>query len=380
MKHNVPELLNQILAQEIFISATLSNPRKGEIGKISIRPIIIQDKYLLQISEHFPRKVVHRNENSEECKKLILEWMEIFKQALFFTSEKDFHLLVNKSGEITVLRKPPTQKLPVLQHNRQKNYLLEEGKPVPFLVALGITNAAGKFLPGKRDKFVQINRFLEVVQDILPAFDLNKPLRIVDFGCGKAYLTFGLYYYLKEIQGIDVSIVGLDLKKDVIDTCQSVVQELRLQGLTFHVGDIIDYVSKEPIDMVVVLHACDTATDAALAQALKWNAKAILAAPCCQHELYNQVESKELDSILRYGLLRERFASLTTDAARATILEIKGYKVQLLEFIDAEHTPKNLMIRALLNPSKEREQQAQQRYKFLKETLQIYPTLEKLVF
>ena len=196
------------------------------------------------------------------------------------------------------------------------------------------------------DKFRQINRFLEMVEDTLHSLSSMKSLKIIDFGCGKAYLTFALHHYLKNMKGFAVQIIGLDLKADVIADCQRITTELNLEGLSFSLGNIADFTCTDPIDMVVALHACDTATDAAIHKAILWNAKVILAAPCCQHELYHQVASHPLDAILHYGILKERFAVLATDAARAQILEAQGYSTQILEFIDSEHTPKNLLIRA----------------------------------
>lgn len=247
--------------------------------------------------------------------------------------------------------------------NKKKNHILKEGVPVPFLVLLGIMTAEGKVVASKYDKFRQINRFLELVDDVLPEvlkLTGNEPLTIVDFGSGKSYLTFAIQYFLTSIRGIPCRVFGLDLKKDVIDYCNSMAQKLSLDNLSFAVGNIADFENmgessgrKNP-DIIVTLHACDTATDYALDYAVKHGAKAILSVPCCQHELNLQLkknsgESTVIAPMMKYGIIKERFAALLTDTIRAELLEENGYKVQILEFIDAENTPKNLMIRAVQN-------------------------------
>jgi len=172
---------------------------------------------------------------------------------------------------------------------------------------------------------------------------------ILDFGCGKSYLTFAMYHYLKELKAYPVRIIGLDLKADVIAHCNELAQKYGYSGLQFLVGDIAQYEGVDAVDMVVTLHACDTATDYALDKAVKWGAKVILSVPCCQHELNQQIENELLQPVLKYGLIKERMAALLTDALRAEILESKGYQVQILEFIDMEHTPKNILIRGVKN-------------------------------
>ncbi|MCK9169528.1 MAG: SAM-dependent methyltransferase [Treponema sp.] len=245
--------------------------------------------------------------------------------------------------------------------NHTKNYLIQEGTPVPFLVLLGVMTAEGKVIASKYDKFRQINRFLEFIDDVLP--DIQKtagnghPVHIVDFGCGKSYLTFAVYYYLSEIKKISVEITGLDLKKDVIDFCSKTAEQLGFSGLTFAVGNIAEYTYTHDPDVMITLHACDTATDYALDYAVKHNCPVILSVPCCQHELNSQINENRTAiaaepetpfiPLLKYGIIKERFAALATDALRAEYLESAGYRVQILEFIDMEHTPKNLMIRAV---------------------------------
>jgi SAM-dependent methyltransferase len=373
------QFLNQIFNENSLIKATFSNPRKKlseHPSRVSLRPIKLKEATLYQLTEHIQDKDFHRNITPSECISIILEKLiPYFKQALICTKTKDYHLLTNKKGETTILSKTPTKTLNELSHNRKKQYLLPDDVPLPFLIRLGIMNNEGKIFPKKMDKFRQINRFLEMVEDTLHALSTTMPLKVIDFGCGKAYLTFALHYFLKDIKGLNVQIVGLDLKKDVILHCQQIATELKLEGLTFAVGNITDYACTSPIDMVVALHACDTATDAAIYKAILWKAKVILAAPCCQHELYHQVASQSLDAILHYGILKERFAAIATDAARAQILEIQGYSTQILEFIDSEHTPKNLLIRATFGNTQEKREQALMRYQELVQQLSITPTL-----
>ena len=280
------------------------------------------------------------------------------------------NVLVSKKGRVTVKekKKPGNAasgnaapgsagsgvKRASLEHNRKKEYLLEEGTPVPFLVDLGVMTAEGRVVHARYDKFRQINRFLEFIEDILPAFPRNRELTILDFGCGKSYLTFAMYYYLRECCGLDVRIIGLDLKKDVIRRCGELARRYGYDKLTFLEGDIAGYEGCSQVDVVVTLHACDTATDYALYKAVKWNARVILSVPCCQHELNGQLRNETLAPVLKYGLLKERIAALLTDGLRAELLEQQGYDTQILEFIDMEHTPKNILIRAVKRPEREK--------------------------
>lgn len=305
-------------------------------------------------------------------------------------------ILTNKRGTVTVKMKkktgsvPELSKKPLLEHNRVKRYFLEDGEPVDFLVALGVQTPEGKVVKAKYHKFKQINRYLEMVEDILSSIDREDTIRIIDFGCGKSYLTFALYYYLKIKHNKDVEIIGLDLKKDVIEDCNRLKDRLGYRGLRFLQGDIRDYENTERVDMVVSLHACDTATDYAIAKAVGWDASVILTVPCCQHEVNRQIRCPQLDGVLQYSIIKERMSALITDAYRADCLEAVGYETQILEFIELEHTPKNLLIRAV---KKGRETQKavkmQGRYKEkenkqvspkeLEEYLHIQPLLGKLL-
>ncbi len=267
-------------------------------------------------------------------------------------------------------------KMRTLTHNRRKRYILEEGRPVPFLKDLGVMTADGKIVNSRYDKFRQINRFLEFIEDILPQLPKDREVRIIDFGCGKSYLTFAMYYYLHELQGLDVRITGLDLKEDVIEHCGRLARQYGYEKLEFLHGDIADYTGADQVDMVVTLHACDTATDYALAKAVRWNAKVILSVPCCQHELNGQMENDLLKSIFHYGIVKERMAALYTDALRAEILENHGYRTQILEFIDMEHTPKNLLLRCVRSG---RRKDNGEQIKAVTEFLGVEPTLLKLL-
>lgn len=383
MKLTPQELLPSIFEKASLIKATFSNPQKkdpSKPAKIEIRPIKTKEKLLYQLTSFQKNQAFHKNLSPQDCLSTVLnEIIPAFKQGIISTTDKEYHLLSNKKGQITILvKQSSTKPLQLLSHNREKNYILSDNEPLPFLIELGIMNASGKIAAQKMNKFRQINRFLEMISDVLPHLKDLKSIHIVDFGCGKAYLTFALFHYLKNIKKLEVTVMGLDLKKEVIEYCQEVAQKIGYDQLHFKVGDIANYSPNEPVDMVVALHACDTATDVALQKAVQWKAKVILAAPCCQHELYDQVSSDALKPLLEHGILKERFAALATDAARAKILETVGYRTQVLEFIDSEHTPKNLMIRAILgNTPKEREK-ALKEFREFQKALSITPKLETL--
>lgn len=381
MEKNLVSLLNDTFSQGNLISAVLSSPReKGKIEKTIIRPLEIKGKLLYQVSDHYSQRVLHENLPPQKLKDIILERMEHFKQGVLFTTSADYHLLVNKSQKVTILKKAPSKKPEKVVHNRPKKYLLEEDVPLPFLVHSGLMSRDGKVVAKMRDKFKQINRFLELVDDVLPHLDRARRIHVVDFGCGKSYLTFALYHYLTMIQGMKISVVGLDLKSDVIQKCQELAAAFGYKDLKFTVGDIQSHIPQGKIDLVVSLHACNTATDAALEKAVRWDADVILAVPCCQHELFKQIKSEALSPILEFGILKERFAAIATDAARAKILQILGYHTQVLEFIDMEHTPKNVLIRAVKEKGPLHNKQVYiEEYRRMKQLLNISPTLEKAI-
>ncbi len=344
--------LSDMLSDRLY-QIIISNPRKkGGAVKIKIRPVMVKGQICYQETITRGTQVFHENHEKEEMLDRILSYMGTdFKQLEAETMDSRLTALVSKDGKATVKERKKegegAAKRPELSHNRSKQYLLEEGKPVPFLVDLGIQTKDGKIVRAKYDKFKQINRYLEFVEDILPALKKEGPVRIIDFGCGKSYLTFALYYFLHELKQMEVSIAGLDLKRDVIEKCNLLAQKYGYQNLHFYHGDISGYQEEGEVDMVVTLHACDTATDYAIQKAVSWKAKVIFTVPCCQHEVNGQIENEILEPVLKYGLLKERMAALVTDAVRANLLEEAGYDTQVLEFIDMEHTPKNILIRAV---------------------------------
>lgn len=336
---------------ENMLQAVVSGAKKSDIpSKIKIRPVINKEILKFQTTISDGKKELHKNMEKQEIKEQLQSWMAAdYKQLQLDTVAYAITVLVSKKGKMTIKKKrwdKPKAAVP-LQHNRKKKYVLPEGVPVPFLVDLGVMTPEGKIVNSKYDKFRQINRFLEFVEDILPQLKRSGEITIIDFGCGKSYLTFAMYYYLKILQGMDIHMIGLDLKEDVIDKCNELAGNYGYDKLEFYMGDIASYEGVNQVDMVVTLHACDTATDYALAKAVKWGADVILSVPCCQHELNGQIHNDILEPVLKYGLIKERMAALLTDAFRAGRLEEEGYNVQILEFIDMEHTPKNILIRAV---------------------------------
>ena len=346
---------------ETLIRVILSNPSsKDGVIKICARPMLKNKSLLFQIEEYTKTQVFHKNLTAGDAGSYLTGKLSSdtssqtasFKNALVETQSFTANVLVSKKGTITIKKKMNTSaKQPKisLSHNRKKKYILEEGIPVPFLIDLGVMTQNGNIVNAHYDKFRQINRFLEYIEDILPSLPTGRELRILDFGCGKSYLTFAIYYYLKVLKGYPVRITGLDLKEDVIRHCNELAVKYGYDKLEFLCGDIAYYDGCSQVDMVVTLHACDTATDYALAKAVGWGAKVILSVPCCQHELNKQMKNDLLSPVLHYGILKERMAALMTDGLRAQILEANGYRTQILEFIDMAHTPKNLPIRAVYN-------------------------------
>lgn len=353
----IKDFLDEQLGQII-----LSNSRrKEEVSKVRVRPLLLQEKLVFQVEEFRGKQAFHQNLMKDEAYEYLQNAMsDTFRQMELASAKGSAQILVSKNGKMTVkvkknrpvkgqakiqakIQAPST----LLDHNRKKKYVLEEGKPIPFLQDLGVMTADGRIVHSRYDKFRQINRFLEFVQDILPKLPKGREINIIDFGCGKSYLTFAMYYYPKELNGFDIRVIGLDLKQDVIDHCNQLARKYGFEKLAFYHGDIASYEGVDQVDMVVTLHACDTATDYALAKAVRWNASVILSVPCCQHELNRQMKNDMLEPVLQYGLLKERMAALYTDGIRAEILENHGYRTQILEFIDMEHTPKNVLIRAV---------------------------------
>ena len=377
----IEELLEQCI-QKNLIDLTISGLKKKNEElpvKIKVRPVAMKDKIEYQVSEFIGRKVFHKNYKKDELKKKITDWMQVdYKQAQFTMTDATAQILSGKHSQTVKYKKCKEVRVQRdLSHNRTKRYILPEGTPVGFLIDLGVMTKEGKIVRQKYDKYRQINRFLEFVEDILPQLSKEREQTIIDFGCGKSYLTFAMYYYLKELKGYDIRIIGLDLKEDVIAHCNELKDKYGYGKLSFLVGDIASYTDVDAVDMVVTLHACDTATDYALAKAVQWGAKVILSVPCCQHEANRMMENELLQPVLQYGILKERMAAIMTDAVRANLLTAKGYDTQILEFIDMEHTPKNLLIRAVYT-GKDSENAAEA-LKNMEEALHLNLTLNKLL-
>lgn len=362
-----------------FMSAVLSNPKdKNGPSKVKVRPFLKDGNLLFQLETFQNNQVFHNNFLEEEACLRLSELMENMKQMQFETVRYSYTVLTGKKGNATIKKKMKEKVVAVADtsHNRKKNYILKEGVPVPFLLELGVMTQEGKIVHSRYDKFRQINRFLEFIEDIIPELDKDKEITILDFGCGKSYLTFAMYYYLHELKGLDIRIIGLDLKTEVIKHCSELSKKYQYDKLLFLQGDIADYTGVNKVDMVVTLHACDTATDYALAKAVDWGAKVILSVPCCQHELNAQIKNDTLRPVMKYGLLKERMAALITDGLRAEYLEREGYEAQILEFIDMDHTPKNILIRAVKTgkPAGNRD-----KIKKCEEFLHVVPMLGRLL-
>ncbi|MGN0399172.1 MAG: class I SAM-dependent methyltransferase [Blautia sp.] len=379
------EFLKKYVNKDL-IRIIISGPRKKEgPSKIQIRPLLIKGQLKYQVTQTVGQKELHQNYEEEEVCRQAEEWIHTgFRQLQMESRSASGTLLMSKKGKATIKikKRDKEQKkfVPMLAHNRQKHYLLEEGIPVPFLMDLGVMTEEGKIRNAKYDKFRQMNRFLEFIEDILPKLPKDREVTIIDFGCGKSYLTFAMYHYLHQLKGYDVRIIGLDLKEDVIAACSRLAEKYHYEKLKFYQGDIASYEGCEQADMVVTLHACDTATDYALFKAVQWGASVILSVPCCQHELNRQIKNEQLAPVLDYGILKERFAAILTDGLRAQMLESAGYDTQILEFIDMEHTPKNLLIRAVKNENKVYSEQQKEEWETCARVFGVHPTLESLLF
>ena len=379
---DITQLLDICISDKLIdmVISGQKNKSEDKAVKVRIRPVILKNEIEYQVSEFVGRKVLHSNHSAADVKKKIIDYMtEDFKQAQINMTDAAATILSRKSKTLTCKYKKAGQ-LKVqrdLSHNRTKKYIIQEGKPVAFMIDLGVMGQDGKIIRTRYDKFRQINRFLEYIEDILPKLDKERELTIIDFGCGKSYLTFAMYYYLKELKGYNIRIIGLDLKADVIEHCNELRTRYGYDKLDFYVGDIATYKDVDKVDMVVTLHACDTATDYALAKAVKWGAEVILSVPCCQHEANRTIKSDILSPVMDYGILKERMAAIVTDAARAKLLTANGYDTQILEFIDMEHTPKNLLIRAV--KSSKEDISAREKTKDMLEALNLELTIDKLI-
>ncbi len=391
--YNIEEIERELkngLAQgftRIIISNTAD--KAYEYRRVELTKVTVKGTVKCQVSRYTDKQVFQENINIEETQNVLLNiFPDKLKQMNIFTDTREIDLKCSKSGKLLKNTKVVAGNMAggkvstateTKGHNRQKNYILREGTVIPPLVDMGVFTKEGKVVASMYDKFKQINRFIELVDDVLKNHNKGT-INIVDFGCGKSYLTFILYYYLVELKGKKANIIGLDLKEDVIKKCNATAKKYGYDSLKFKLGDINGYKSDMPVDMVVTLHACDTATDYALYNAVKWNATYIMSVPCCQHEVNKTIASDALAPMMKYGIIKERTAALATDALRGVMLEGCGYKTQLLEFVDLAHSPKNILIRAVkANVSKEKKEKSLQEAKTMCQFLGVEPTIVKLL-
>ncbi len=374
--------IDEITSNDI-VKMVISNKlnKDVEYKKINIELKEKNNKDYYQVEKYTEKQVFHENIEKNMLSEKVLELINgNYKQLDAWAEDSTYDLKISKKGKIFLSKKKNNnEKMVKKQHNREKNYILKEGMLIQPLIDLGVFTKEGKVVNSKYDKYKQINRFIEIIDDEIKKNDY-KELTILDFGCGKSYLTFVLYYYFVEIKKIDVKMIGLDLKADVIKKCNDIAKKYNYKNLRFELGDINGYKYTDNVDMVITLHACDTATDYALYNAIKWNAKMIFSVPCCQHEFNSQMNTEELSLFTKYGIIKERVAALMTDAVRGNLLEAIGYKTQLLEFIDIAHSPKNILIRASKgNVSKEKREIAIKEVNSIINEFNIDPTLLKLL-
>ena len=365
------------LFENNIIKAVLSNPKDTKYKKI----VVSKTDQGFQAEKFTETQAFHENLSEEQLAVFVYSCMdEGFKQLNAWDGEFEYSIKISKKGKVFFNKNKTSAEVKVSgSNNRQKSYFLEEGTVIPPLVDMGVFTKDGKVINSMYDKFRQINKFLQFIDEAIDKASLSK-LNIVDFGCGKSYLTFVVYYYLTYVKKIDVTMTGLDLKADVIEKCRKTAARYGYDKLSFEVGDVAVYESDKPVDMVITLHACDTATDYALYHAIRWNTKIIISVPCCQHELNGQIETDDFSILTRYGLLKERVAAIMTDAIRGNLLEYCGYKTQILEFIDFTHTPKNLLIRAVKSkiPEEHKKKLLNEVENLIKE-YNLRPTLYELI-
>ena len=379
-KSELQKIIQTLWSSKLY-KIILSNPT----GEGAYRKIVLnRQKKGWQAEQYTEKQVFHENLPEGKVQDYLMENMSgAFRQCGAWDGTFEHTVRISKKGKVTGMKKRTAQtEAPKAktENNRKKNYLLEEGTVIPPLVDMGIFTAEGKVVRSMYDKYRQINRFVELIDDEIDALPKDQTIRIIDFGCGKSYLTFILYYYLVELKKRDVEITGLDLKADVIAHCNKAAEKYGYDKLHFQVGDIGGYETAEQIDMVISLHACDTATDYALYHAIRWKAKLIFSVPCCQHELNKQMKSDNLSILTRYGIVKERTAALMTDAIRGNLLTESGYRTQLLEFVDQSHTPKNLLIRAVRSmiPASAKKQ-ARAEVDAIEKEFGLQPTLDTLL-
>ena len=379
---NLINAIDKIVEGQVFkIVISNKKDKENKYNKININFKESKNKKYYQVEKYTDKQVFHENIEIEDLRDYLLDYMEnSYKQLAAWSENNTFDLKISKKGKVFLGKKNANNSnLINKDHNKKKNYILEEGMIIEPLIDLGVFTKEGKVVKSKYDKYKQINRFVEIIDDEIKKNDY-KELTILDFGCGKSYLTFILYYYFVEIKKINVKMIGLDLKEDVIKKCNEVAKRYKYDNLHFELGDINGYKYNNKVDMVITLHACDTATDYALYNAVKWNAKMIFSVPCCQHELNHQMKPENLNILTRYGIVQERVAALMTDAVRGNLLEAVGYKTQLLEFIDIAHSPKNILIRASKsNISKQKREKSLTEVEKLREEFNFNPTLYNLL-
>jgi len=374
--------VNEIMVEEI-IKIVISNKMNNDVKFNKITILLKEDKgkEYYQIEKYTDKQVFHENISAESLEEKLLEYLQgNYKQLSAWSGIHTFDLKISKKGKVFLGKKTSDNaKVANKNHNKEKNYILKEGMIIEPLIDLGIFTKEGKVINSKYDKYKQINRFIEIIDDEVKRNDFEE-LTILDFGCGKSYLTFIVYYYFTQIKKINVKMIGLDLKEEVIKKCNDIAEKYGYENLHFEIGDINGFKYNNNVDMVITLHACDTATDYALYNAIKWNTKMIFSVPCCQHEFNDQMKAESLSILTRYGIVQERVAALMTDAVRANLLEYLGYKTQLLEFIDISHSPKNILIRAAKgNVSKDKKEKALAEVKALMEQFNFNPTLFNLL-
>ncbi|GCD12311.1 SAM-dependent methyltransferase [Clostridium sp. FP2] len=379
------ELINAIhkIMQQEIIKLVISNKMNVDVTYNKITFVLKENdaKQYYQIEKSTDKQVFHENIDMDILEEKLLEYVSSnYKQVDAWSNVATFELKISKKGKVHLgMKKSDNVKLVNKEHNKEKNYILKEGMIIEPLIDLGIFTKEGRVVNSKYDKYKQINRFVEIIDDEIKNNDF-KELTILDFGCGKSYLTFVLYYYFVQIKKINVKMIGLDLKEDVIEKCNDIAKKYNYENLHFELGDINGFKYNNKVDMVITLHACDTATDYALYNAIKWDSKMIFSVPCCQHEINSQIKTESLSILTKYGIVQERISALMTDSVRANLLECVGYKTQLLEFIDISHSPKNILIRASkVNISVDKREKALAEVNALINQFNLNPTLFNLL-
>ena len=391
-KENVLFELKKNIQEDKLIKIVFSDRQSGDFNKVIIKPIILKSTKNIQIESFKDNKAFHKNtdlNNLQELENILKEYIENFKQILLQIEGSDISFIRKKESFSRKERESNLIKTSN-EHNKKKQYILNEGEKIDFLIELGLMSVEGKILKSSYNKFKQINKYLEFIDDVIEELKAKKlitdHINVLDFGCGKSYLTFALYYYLKNYRkDLTFSIVGLDLKKDVIEFCNKLAKKLNYENLEFLNGNIKDYDKSKEVDLVFSLHACNNATDYSLEKALSLDAKAILAVPCCHHEFFEKIQknkNSEFHNTLKImadnGVVLDKFATLATDSFRSLSLELCGYKTKMIEFIDMEHTPKNIPIKAIKSKSSDLKEKLVE-YNKLKEFLGIKPLLEDLI-